>query len=78
LRGVEKLAEELIAEYEMPNTYQSGAYYKIIPSQVNISGLGWDLHRPKEKPIMPFKYTSDSKDVARLTVDELKSMVGVG
>lgn len=71
IRGVEKLAEELIAEYEMPNTHQSGNYFKIVPSNI----ASWDPDRPQEKPIVPFKYTSDSKDVPRLSTEELKNMV---
>lgn len=75
IRGTEKLAEELIAENEMPVTFQSGNYYKIVPEYIRVPGIGWDANRPKEKPVTPFKYTSDSKDVERLTIDELKRMV---
>lgn len=76
LRGVEKIAEEMIAQYEMPYTYASGKdYYKIIPPYISELGMGWDKNRPKEKPIKPFLYTSNSKDVERLSVEDLKDMV---
>jgi FlaA1/EpsC-like NDP-sugar epimerase len=76
LRGVEKISEEMIAQYEMPYTYVSGKdYYKIIPSYISELGMGWDKNRPKENPIKPFLYTSDSKDIVRLSVEDLKEMV---
>ena len=37
--------------------------------------MGWDKNRPEEKRITPFKYTSDSDDIKKLTVDEIREMV---
>lgn len=80
LRGTEKIAEEMIAQYEMPYTYKcaddSGTeYYKIVPPYIRQHNMGWDKHRPEEKPVVPFQYTSDSKDVHQLSADDLKRMI---
>jgi UDP-N-acetylglucosamine 4,6-dehydratase len=80
IRGTEKIAEEMIAPQEMPYTYlckdkDGSEYYKIVPSYIRRVNMGWDKDRPKEKPIKPFKYTSDSKDVEKLTPQDLIDMV---
>lgn len=79
-RGIEKLAEEMISQSEMSHTYDcyndGGAdYFKIVPPYIREHNMGWDMHRPEEKPIDVFDYTSDSADIERLTVDELREMV---
>ena len=76
MRGVEKIAECLIAEHEMPYTFECGDYYKVLPPHISEHNLGWDKNRPKEKPVKSFKYTSDSSDIERLTVEDLKNMIG--
>ena len=78
MRGVEKLAECLIAEHEMSHTFECGDYFKILPPHISEPGMGWDGPRPKEKPIKTFKYTSDSNDVDKLTVEDLKNMISNG
>jgi UDP-N-acetylglucosamine 4,6-dehydratase len=75
--GTEKLAEEMIAEHEMGYTYASGNYLKIQPPFIGESGFGWDSSRQPEEPIKPFRYTSDSTDVERLSAEDLKRMVDV-
>lgn len=79
LRGTEKLAEEMIADYEMPYTYLCGTdeeqYYKVVPPYIRRHNMGWDKHRPNEKPIQSFRYSSDSADIKQLTADDLKKMV---
>lgn len=75
LRGVEKLSECLIADYEMPFTYENDNYYKIVFPHIKDPNVGWDLNRTMEKPIKPFKYTSDSSDVERYSAEDLRNMV---
>jgi UDP-N-acetylglucosamine 4,6-dehydratase len=80
LRGTEKLAEEMISKHEMPYTYLchdacGTKYYKIVPPYIKQKGMGWDKDRPEEKPVVPFVYTSDSKDVKKLTPGDLRDMV---
>jgi UDP-N-acetylglucosamine 4,6-dehydratase len=80
LRGTEKIAEELISQNEMKYTYRcvdrdGTEYYKIVPPYIREPNMGWDLYRPTEKIIKPFKYTSDSKNVEQLSVDNLKKMI---
>lgn len=81
LRGTEKIAEEMISINEMQYTYacKNGdtEYYKIIPPYIRQKNMGWDKNRPNEKPIVPFRYTSDSNDIEQLTVKDLKDMVGI-
>jgi len=83
LRGTEKIAEELISQNEMKFTYactdhDGTEYFKIVPPYIREPNMGWDLYRPTEKPIKPFIYTSDSKNVGRLSADDLKKMVSSG
>lgn len=73
--GTEKLAEEMIASYEMPHTYKSGCYYKIVPPYIREQGFGWNAEIGDGELIIPFRYTSDSNDVQRLTIEELQNMV---
>lgn len=73
--GTEKLAEEMIAGYEMEHTYKSGDYYKIVPPYIREQGFGWNAEMGSGEQIVPFKYTSDSSDVPRLTIEELRNMV---
>ena len=80
LRGTEKIAEEMVSQNEMKYTYSCAdkdgtEYFKIVPQYIREPNMGWDLHRPTEELVKPFKYTSDSKDVERLSVDDLKRMV---
>jgi len=79
LRGTEKIAEEMIAPHEMPYTYSCNdnniECYKIVPPYIRQHNMGWDKNRPEEKPVAPFKYTSDSADIKQLTADELKEMI---
>lgn len=77
VRGVEKIAECLIAEHEMPNTYDCGKYYKILPAHLGEYNLGWDKFRPTAQTVIPFKYSSDSDDVEKLSVQNLIEMVGI-
>jgi len=74
-RGVEKIAECLITEDEMRSTYDCGKYFKIVPSHINDPNMGWDRYRISDNSIVPFKYTSDSKDVGRLDKNELRGMI---
>jgi FlaA1/EpsC-like NDP-sugar epimerase len=71
LRGHEKIHEELISETESRYVVDCGEYYKIIPPNVNVPGIGWDFNYPVEPLMKPFKYTSDS--VETLSVEELKN-----
>lgn len=80
LRGTEKLAEEMISQNEMKFTYacvddDGTEYFKIVPPYIREPNMGWDLYRPEEKIIKPFKYTSDSDDICKLSTEDLKRMI---
>ena len=80
LRGTEKISEEMISQNEMKYTYlcldkDGTEYFKIVPPYIRVPNMGWDLYRPTEKIVKSFKYTSDSKDVERLSVEDLKRMI---
>ena len=80
LRGTEKLAEEMISQQEMRYTYlchgiDGTQYFKIVPEYIRTHNLGWNVEANETNPIIPFKYTSDSPDVERLSIEDLKTMV---
>lgn len=83
MRGTEKLAEEMIASYEMPYTYpcvveDEVKYFKVVPEYINSKNMGWDLHRAEGDPVKPFVYTSDSDDIEKLSADDLVEMIKCG
>lgn len=70
LRGHEKIHEKLISETEKMYVVKcNDKYYKIIPPNANVPGLGWDINYPKEKKEKDIILSSDSVD--RLTEQEI-------
>ena len=74
LRGYEKLHEELITPSEASSVVDCGCCYKILPAHVSNDAVGWDLNRPSEPLMAPFKYSSDC--VERFTEEELRAFEG--
>lgn len=72
LRGYEKIHEDLISKTEMMYVVDCGENYKIIPPDVSINGVGWDVGYPDENKVDSFKYTSDT--VEQFTEDELRRL----
>ena len=83
-RGIEKISEEMIADYEMKYTYMcrdeinNREYYKIVPPYIREHNVGWDRYRPLENQIKTFKYSANSLDVEKLSIDDLKKMIKRG
>lgn len=75
LRGHEKIHEKLISETEAEYVVKcNDSYYKIVPPNVNIAGLGWDANYPDEKKDKNVRFSSDSVD--RLTKKDILDMEG--
>lgn len=72
LRGYEKIHEDLISDTEMLYVVDCGGYYKIVPPNASVSGLGWDVEYPDEPKIKPFKYSSDK--VEQFSQEELREL----
>lgn len=71
LRAHEKIHEKLISDTESLYIVKcNDKYYKIVPPDVHIPGVGWDTNYPHEKKEKPFVLSSITSE--RFTPDEIE------
>jgi len=73
LRAYEKIHEKLISETESSCVIKCNEkYYKIVPPNVNIPGVGWDSNYPVGKKEKPFIMSSETAE--RLSEEEIEKL----